>query len=63
VAGRADLIGRVAARLYAPGIGIDAGGVPGSTLRIFFQVGGCGGSSAGQSFLGFGKLDKLSSTS
>ncbi|GIM03232.1 hypothetical protein Vretimale_8026, partial [Volvox reticuliferus] len=37
VAGRADLIGRVAARLYAPGIGIDAGGVPGSTLRIFFQ--------------------------
>ncbi len=38
MAGRADLIGRVAARLYAPGIGIDAGGVPGSTLRIFFQV-------------------------
>ncbi|PNW82969.1 hypothetical protein CHLRE_06g301650v5 [Chlamydomonas reinhardtii] len=37
VAGRADLIGAVAARLYAPGIGIDAGGVPGSTLRIFFQ--------------------------
>ncbi|KAG2449895.1 hypothetical protein HYH02_000001 [Chlamydomonas schloesseri] len=37
VAGRADLIGRVAARLYAPGVGIDAGGVPGSTLRIFFQ--------------------------
>ncbi len=37
VAGRADLIGRVAARLYAPGIGIDAGGVPGSTLRTFFQ--------------------------
>ncbi|EFJ48941.1 hypothetical protein VOLCADRAFT_117389, partial [Volvox carteri f. nagariensis] len=37
VAGRADLIGCVAARLYAPGIGIDAGGVPGSTLRIFFQ--------------------------
>ncbi|KAG2422536.1 hypothetical protein HYH02_015423 [Chlamydomonas schloesseri] len=38
VAGRADLIGRVAARLYAPGVGIDAGGVPGSTLRIFFRL-------------------------
>ena len=37
MAGRADLIGRVAARLYAPGVGIDAGGVSGSTLRIFFQ--------------------------
>lgn len=37
VAGRADLIGAVAARLYAPGIGIDAGGVPSSTLRVMFQ--------------------------
>ena len=40
VAGRADLIERVAARLYAPGIGIDAGAVSGDTLRIFYQVGG-----------------------
>jgi hypothetical protein len=37
VAGRADLIGAVAARLAAPGIGIDAGGVSGDTLRILFQ--------------------------
>ncbi|MEW5301074.1 MAG: hypothetical protein WDW36_003956 [Sanguina aurantia] len=37
VAGRADLIGAVGARLMAPGIGIDAGGVPGGTLRIMFQ--------------------------
>lgn len=37
VAGRADLIGAVAARLAAPGIGIDAGGVSGETLRVLFQ--------------------------
>jgi cystathionine beta-lyase family protein involved in aluminum resistance len=37
VAGRADLIQRVGARLAAPGIGTDAGGVSGSTLRILFQ--------------------------
>lgn len=37
VAGREDLIERVAARLAAPGIGRDAGGVPGDTLRLMFQ--------------------------
>ena len=37
VAGRADLIGAVGARLMAPGIGIDAGGVPGTTIRLMFQ--------------------------
>jgi cystathionine beta-lyase family protein involved in aluminum resistance len=37
VAGRADLIGAVAARLAAPGIGVDAGGVGGETLRALFQ--------------------------
>ena len=36
-AGRADLIGAVAARLAAPGIGTDAGGVGGETLRVLFQ--------------------------
>lgn len=39
VAGKEALIGAVAARLAAPGIGIDAGGVPGTTLRIMFQGG------------------------
>eukprot|EP00775_Hariotina_reticulata_P010032 gene10032-10188_t len=37
VAGRADLVAAVGARLAAPGIGTDAGAVPGSTLRILFQ--------------------------
>lgn len=37
VAGRADLVAAVGARLAAPGIGTDAGGVPGTTLRILFQ--------------------------
>ncbi|GFR52410.1 hypothetical protein Agub_g14981, partial [Astrephomene gubernaculifera] len=37
VAGRADLISRVGARLYAPGVGCDAGAVGGSTLRLMFQ--------------------------
>lgn len=37
VAGRADLIGAVAARLAAPGVGTDAGGVSGETLRALFQ--------------------------
>ncbi len=37
VAGNEKLIRAVAARLTAPGVGIDAGGVPGSTLRILFQ--------------------------
>ncbi|KAF8066226.1 ynbB [Scenedesmus sp. PABB004] len=37
VAGRADLVAAVGARLAAPGIGTDAGCVPGSTLRTLFQ--------------------------
>lgn len=37
VAGRADLVERAVARLTAPGIGIDAGCVPGETLRLMFQ--------------------------
>jgi cystathionine beta-lyase family protein involved in aluminum resistance len=37
VAGRADLVSAVGARLAAPGIGTDAGGVPGTTLRLLFQ--------------------------
>ncbi len=37
MAGRAKLIEAVAARLMAPGIGIDAGGVSGTTMRILCQ--------------------------
>jgi cystathionine beta-lyase family protein involved in aluminum resistance len=37
VAGRANLVSAVGARLAAPGIGTDAGGVPGTTLRVLFQ--------------------------
>jgi cystathionine beta-lyase family protein involved in aluminum resistance len=37
VAGKEKLIGAVAARLTAPGIGIDAGQVSGTTLRIMYQ--------------------------
>lgn len=37
MAGREDLIDKVAARLAAPGIGRDAGNVPGETLRLMFQ--------------------------
>ena len=37
VAGRADLVSAVGARLAAPGIGTDAGGVPGTTQRLLFQ--------------------------
>ncbi|KAL6755711.1 putative methionine gamma-lyase [Haematococcus lacustris] len=37
VAGRADLIDAVSARLSAPGIGTDAGGVRGTTMRLLFQ--------------------------
>jgi cystathionine beta-lyase family protein involved in aluminum resistance len=37
VAGRADLIGAVGARLAAPGIGTDAGGVSGTTMRLLLQ--------------------------
>ena len=51
VAGRADLMAAVGARLTAPGIGLEAGGVPGSTLRIMFQGkregGGQGGGGLG----------------
>lgn len=37
IAGRADLVAAAAARLTAPGVGIDAGCVPGETLRLMFQ--------------------------
>lgn len=37
VAGRADLVERAVARLSAPGVGMDAGCVPGETLRLMFQ--------------------------
>ncbi len=39
VAGKAELIERVGARLAAPGIGIDAGQVSGDTLRLMYQGG------------------------
>jgi cystathionine beta-lyase family protein involved in aluminum resistance len=37
VAGRADLVAKALARMTAPGVGTDAGGVPGETLRLMFQ--------------------------
>ncbi|BDA45460.1 Uncharacterized protein YnbB [Coccomyxa sp. Obi] len=37
IAGRADLVAAAAARLTAPGVGLDAGGVSGSTLRLMAQ--------------------------
>ena len=37
IAGRADLVAAAAARLTAPGVGTDAGCVPGETLRLMFQ--------------------------
>ena len=37
VAGRAELVAAAAARLTAPGVGIDAGCVSGTTLRLMFQ--------------------------
>lgn len=37
IAGRADLVAAAAARLTAPGVGMDAGGVSGSTLRLMAQ--------------------------
>lgn len=37
VAGRADLVAAAAARLTAPGVGLDAGCVAGETLRLMFQ--------------------------
>ena len=37
VAGRRDLVDRAVARMSAPGVGMDAGSVPGETLRLMFQ--------------------------
>ena len=37
VAGRRDLVERAVARMSAPGVGMDAGSVPGETLRLMFQ--------------------------
>ena len=37
VGGRPDLVAAAAARLTAPGIGLDAGAIEGSTLRLMFQ--------------------------
>ena len=40
VGGRPDLVAAAAARLTAPGIGLDAGAVDGTTLRLLFQSSG-----------------------
>lgn len=37
VAGRSDLVAAANARLSSPGVGLDAGCVPGETLRLMFQ--------------------------
>ena len=37
IAGRAELVAAAGARLTAPGVGLDAGAVPGDTLRLMFQ--------------------------
>lgn len=37
VAGKADLVAAAQARLTAPGVGLDAGGVPGDTVRLMMQ--------------------------
>ncbi len=37
VAGRADLVAAASARLTAPGVGLDAGCVEASTIRLHFQ--------------------------
>ena len=37
IAGRADLVAAAAARLTAPGVGVDAGSVSGETLRLMAQ--------------------------
>lgn len=37
VAGRRELVEAAAARLTAPGVGVDAGCVSGGTLRLMFQ--------------------------
>ncbi|GBF88519.1 aluminum resistance [Raphidocelis subcapitata] len=52
VAGRADLIGAVAARLAAPGVGTDAGGVGGETLRVLFQGLFMGAQTTGEALKG-----------
>lgn len=52
VAGRADLVAAVGARLAAPGIGTDAGGVSGTTLRLLFQGVGRQAAAAGMAECG-----------
>ncbi len=37
IAGRADLVAAAAARLTAPGVGVEAGSVSGETLRLMAQ--------------------------
>ena len=37
VAGRGELVAAAQARLTAPGVGLDAGSVPGDTLRLMMQ--------------------------
>lgn len=37
IAGRTDLVAAAAARLTAPGVGVDAGSVSGETLRLMAQ--------------------------
>lgn len=37
VAGRSELVAAAQARLTAPGVGLDAGCVPGDTLRLMMQ--------------------------
>lgn len=37
VAGKAHLVAAAQARLTAPGVGIDAGSVPGDTVRLMMQ--------------------------
>ena len=37
VAGKASLVAAAQARLTAPGVGIDAGSVPGETVRLMMQ--------------------------
>ncbi|GAX82663.1 hypothetical protein CEUSTIGMA_g10089.t1 [Chlamydomonas eustigma] len=52
VAGKQKLIGAVAARLAAPGIGIDAGQVSGTTLRLMYQGLFLGPQTTGESLKG-----------
>lgn len=37
IAGKKELVNQAGARLTAPGVGLDAGAVPGETLRLMFQ--------------------------